>query len=99
MPLDTDKDCDLLHDRWVLSTGRTPHNKQNWKYLDFNQNMVMSPGGARRQAWLTDWPTVSCKVTLTLKLTMPIYEISLNNGLIFRNVAYTIYEAPAKFYM
>jgi hypothetical protein len=25
--LDIDKDCDLLHDRPVLSTGRMPHDK------------------------------------------------------------------------
>jgi len=29
MSFDTDKDCDLLHDRPVLSSGRTPHDKQN----------------------------------------------------------------------
>jgi len=42
--LDTDKDCDLLHDRPVLSTGRTPHEKQNRNCLDYDQNPVMSPG-------------------------------------------------------
>jgi hypothetical protein len=57
--LDTDKDCDLLHDRPFLSTGRTPHDKQNRNCLDYSQNLFMSPGGAQRQdvrltACLTD---------------------------------------------
>jgi hypothetical protein len=45
--LDTDKDFDLLHDRTILSTGRLPHNKQNCNCLDYNQNLVMIPGGAQ----------------------------------------------------
>jgi len=61
--LDRDKDCHLLHDRPILSTGRPPHDKQNSNCLDYNPNLVMSPGGARRQDWLTDWPAVRCKVT------------------------------------
>jgi len=52
--LGTDKDCDVLHDRPVLSTGRTPHDKQNRNCLDYNQNLVMSPGGARSQDGLSD---------------------------------------------
>jgi len=52
--LNTDKDCDLLQDRPVLSTGRTPHDKQNRSCLDYNQNLVISPRGAQRQDWLTD---------------------------------------------
>jgi hypothetical protein len=70
--LDTDKDCDLLHDRPVLSTGRTPHDKQNRTCL-----VVMSPGGVQRQDGRTDgrtdWQTDRladrpqvAKVTLTL---------------------------------
>jgi hypothetical protein len=51
--LDTDKDCDLLHVRPVLSTGRTPHDKQNRNFLDYIQNLVTSPGGAQPQR-LTD---------------------------------------------
>jgi hypothetical protein len=47
--VDTDKDCDLLQDRPVLSTGRIPHDKQNCNCLDNNINLVMSPGEARRQ--------------------------------------------------
>jgi len=54
--LNTDKDCDLLQDRPVLSTGRTPHDKQNRKGLDYNQNLVMSPGGGSTPGW-TDWLT------------------------------------------
>jgi len=45
----TDKDCYLLHDRPVLSSGRTPHHKQNRNYLDYSQNLVMNPKGAQRQ--------------------------------------------------
>jgi hypothetical protein len=52
--LDTDTDCDLLYDRTFLSTGRTPHEKQNRNCLDYNENLVMSPGGVRCQDWLTD---------------------------------------------
>jgi len=64
--LDTEKHCDLLHDRPVLSTGRTPHVKQNRNCLDYSQNLVMSPGGAKCYDWRTDWLSFSCKVTLTL---------------------------------
>jgi len=46
--LDTDKDSDLLHDRPVLSTGRTPNDKKKATLL------VMSFGGVRRQDGLTD---------------------------------------------
>jgi len=59
--LDTNKDCDLLHNKPVLSTGRTPNEKQNRNWLDYSQNLVMSPRGAQSQ----DWLTVSCEVTLT----------------------------------
>jgi len=52
--LDTDKDRYLLLDRLVLRTGWTPHDKQNRDCLDYNQNVVMSTGGARRQDELTD---------------------------------------------
>jgi len=42
--LHTDKNCDLLRERPVLSTGETPHDIQN-----YNRNMVTCPGGAQRQ--------------------------------------------------
>jgi hypothetical protein len=57
--LDTDKDCDLLQDRPTLSTGRAPHDEQTRKCLEYNQNLVMSHGGARRQENLSDWPSVA----------------------------------------
>jgi len=44
-----DKDCDLLHDRPILLTGRMPHNKQNCNCSDYNQNLFMSSGGAQCQ--------------------------------------------------
>jgi len=47
MSLDTDMDCDLLHDRPVLSTGRTPHDKKKKK-------LVTSPRGAQRQDGRTE---------------------------------------------
>jgi hypothetical protein len=50
----TNKYCDLLQDRPAPSTGRTPHDKQNRNCLDCNQNLLMSPGGARSQEGLTD---------------------------------------------
>jgi len=63
--LDIGKDCDLLHDRPVLSTGRTPHVWTTTKIWSWE------PEGARRPRqidwlidWLTDWLTISCKVTL-----------------------------------
>jgi hypothetical protein len=52
----TDKDCDLLHDRPVFPSGRTPHDKQNHNCLDCNQTLVMSPKEAQQQDGLTDWP-------------------------------------------
>jgi len=36
-----DKDCDLLQDRPVLPSGRTPHDKQNRNCLEYSQNLVM----------------------------------------------------------
>jgi hypothetical protein len=42
----TDKDCDLLHDRPVLSMGRTPHDKQNCNCLDYSHHLAVSPEGA-----------------------------------------------------
>jgi hypothetical protein len=50
----TGKEYDLLQDRPVLSTGKTPHDKQNRNCLEYNQNLVMSPRGAQRQDRLTD---------------------------------------------
>jgi hypothetical protein len=38
------KECDLLHDRSVLSTDRTLHDKQNSNCIDYDQNLIMSPG-------------------------------------------------------
>jgi len=58
-----DKDCDLLHDRPVLSTGRMPHDKQNRICLDCNRNLVRVPEGLNAKAY---WLTVSCQITLTL---------------------------------
>jgi len=51
--LDTYNDCDLLHDRSVLSIGRTPTDKQN-NCLDHNQiwSRVQSPKRAQRQRGL-----------------------------------------------
>jgi len=46
--LDIDMDCGLYMTP-VLSTGKSPHDKQNRSCLDYNQNVVMSPGGAQRQ--------------------------------------------------
>jgi len=43
--LDIDKDFDLLHDRPVLSTGRTPNDKQNHNHLDYNQNLIIITRG------------------------------------------------------
>jgi hypothetical protein len=67
-------DCELLYDRSDLSTGRTPHDKQSRNCLDYSQNLVMSPGGAQCQDWLTDWLTdrlsVGLKVSLTLFMFM-----------------------------
>jgi len=60
-----DKQCDLLQGRLVLSSGTTPHNKQNRNSLDYSQNLVMSPKGDQCQDGLTDRPTVGRKVTLT----------------------------------
>lgn len=50
----SDKGCDILQDRPILSTGKTTHDKQNCKYLNYNQNLAISPGGAQRQDCLTD---------------------------------------------
>jgi hypothetical protein len=52
--LDTDKNCDLLQDRLVLLRGLTHHDKPNLNCLEYSQNLVISPGGARRKDGLTD---------------------------------------------
>jgi hypothetical protein len=57
--LDTDKDCNLLRDRPVLSAGRTLHDKQNCYCLEYNQNLIMSPRGAQRPDGLTDSQSVA----------------------------------------
>jgi antibiotic biosynthesis monooxygenase (ABM) superfamily enzyme len=51
------KDCALLHDRTVLSTEKTPHDKRRSIWLDQKQNLIMSPGGAQSQEGLTGWLT------------------------------------------
>jgi hypothetical protein len=52
--LETDKDCDLLQDRPILSTDRTPHDKQNCNCPDYNQNLAMIPIAAQCQDGLID---------------------------------------------
>jgi hypothetical protein len=64
-----DKDCDLLHDRSVISIGRMPHEKQNGNCLDYNQTL-----GTRLQDWLNDRPSA---VTLTL-ISVSILTTSLH---------------------
>jgi len=49
----TYKDCDCYMTP-VVPSGRTPHDKRNRNGLDYNQNAVMSPGGAQRQDGQTD---------------------------------------------
>jgi hypothetical protein len=41
----SDKDCDLLQDRIILPSGKTPHDKQNRNCLNYSQNLAMSPEG------------------------------------------------------
>jgi len=53
--LDIDKDCDLLHDRPVLSTWKTPHDKQKQKLSSLQSKSAHESGaGARRQDGPTD---------------------------------------------
>jgi hypothetical protein len=54
MLLDTEKDCDLLHDRPILSTGRASHDKQNRNCLNYSQKWVTIPGGTQRQDGRTE---------------------------------------------
>jgi len=49
----TDKDCDLLQDRPVLSSERTPHDVQNRNCPYSSKNLVMSPRGGSKPG-LTD---------------------------------------------
>jgi hypothetical protein len=37
----TDKDCDLLQDRPVLPSGKTPHEKQYCNCFNYSQNLVI----------------------------------------------------------
>jgi hypothetical protein len=66
--LDTDKDCDVLPNRPVLSAGRTLHDKQSCSCLDCNQNLVTNTEGAQRQDGLSDWPPVAKWLTLWLSV-------------------------------
>jgi hypothetical protein len=43
--LGTDKDCDLLQDKPVLSPGKKPHDKQNHNCLDNNRNVGLDANG------------------------------------------------------
>jgi len=45
----TDKDCDLLQDRPILSSGRMLHDKHNCNWLDYSQILIMSPRGSQCQ--------------------------------------------------
>jgi hypothetical protein len=53
------KVCDVVHDRHVFSTKRTPHDKQKRKCLEHYQNLGMSPGGAHGKDGPTDRPVSS----------------------------------------
>jgi hypothetical protein len=55
----TDKDCELVLDRPVLSTRKTAYDKQNCNYLDYNQNLVIIPLGAQCQDGPTDRPSIA----------------------------------------
>jgi hypothetical protein len=46
--LDTDKDCDLVQGRPILSTGKMPHDKQNRNCPFYSQTLIMNPGGASK---------------------------------------------------
>jgi len=76
----TGKDCDLLCDRPVLSSGRMPHDKQNCKCLDYNQNLVMSLYRAQCQDRQADGIGRDLTLPLTTKvycLYVPILEVLL----------------------
>jgi hypothetical protein len=80
--LDIDMNCDLLHNRPLLLTGRTPHDKQNRNCL----NLVMSLRGAQIQDGLTDWLT-DCQLQSNSMITSTQgqcnLEIDPSNGLIY----------------
>jgi len=68
----TDEHCDLLQYRPIPLSGRMPHDKQNRRYLDFRQNLVMSPRGHQRQDGRTDGLTdcsQSCTKPRSVTLT------------------------------
>jgi hypothetical protein len=56
-------------DRPVLSSERASHKKQDRNSQTVINIWLCAPDGARRQDLLTDWPTVSRNVTLTLSTT------------------------------
>jgi hypothetical protein len=58
--LDTDKDCELLLYRPVLSTGRKPHEKTVTVLLQPKSDHEFQKGSMPRR---TDRLTVYCKVT------------------------------------
>jgi len=53
----TDKYCDLWHNRPVLPSGGASHRKRKCNCLNYNQNLVMNLRGAQRQDSRTDWLT------------------------------------------
>jgi hypothetical protein len=54
-----DKNSDLLHDRPVFSTGGRPTTNKTATVFDYNQDLVVSPGGSQRQDGRTDRPSVA----------------------------------------
>jgi hypothetical protein len=55
----TDKDCDLLQDRPVLPTGKTPHDKPATVLTKVKILLYVPEGLNAKTDWLTDWLTVA----------------------------------------
>jgi hypothetical protein len=78
----TDKICDLLHDRPVLSSERKPHDKTATVLTTAKIWSRVPEGLSAKTGWLTDSLTdsltISCKVTLTVTLSGSLHISKLH---------------------
>jgi hypothetical protein len=80
----TGKDCDLLHDRPVLSTGRTPHDTK--PQLSWQPDSGHEPRGAECQDGLNDYhDTTLCHNSEDLDLKHHRFESIKTRFLICRS--------------
>jgi hypothetical protein len=83
--LDKDKDCDLLHDRPVLSTGRAPYYDKPATVLTATKVWSwIAEGFDAKTDWLDGWPLFVKNLTPILKRNYKLehyFFSSTNSGI------------------